>query len=168
MKRFSEILLEISKDKLHPDGTYVSVNLSKENSKELDEWVSNQKITNPIDSKEYHTTVVYSRKGIPEAKSHDMKLPIEASLKEWKLFDTQGGTKCLVAILDSKELQKHHLEYKTKFGATHDYPDYHPHVTVSYNFTGDLPTEKPSLNLKFDSKTFKALDHTFVPKKKDD
>lgn len=166
MKRFSDILLEISKDKLHPDGTYISVNLSKESSKQLDEWVSNQNISNPIDPKEYHTTVVYSRKGIPDAKSHDMKLPIEASLKEWKLFDTQSGDKCLVGIVDSTELKKYHEEYKSQYGATHDFPDYHPHVTVSYKFEGETPDSLPDFKLKFDSKTFKPLDTSFTPKTK--
>lgn len=157
MKRISEVLYEISMNIIHKNGTYVSANLSKSSSKKLYDWVSRQNIPNLIDFKDYHSTIVYSRKGIPKAKSYDLKFPIEASIKAWKLFDSENGDKCLVALLDCQDLEKYHLEYKNKFGATYDYEKYNPHITISDKFNGNLPKEIPNINLKFNSKTFEPL-----------
>lgn len=153
----------------HPNGTYISATLSKKSQKDLDSWVSKQNIPNPADPKQYHSTIIYSRKGIPEAKNHKITLPMSAKIKEWKIFPTQTGGKCLVAIMDSPELEKHHKHFRSEYGATHDYPDYHPHVTISYDF-GDLPVPKeiPNLELEYDDTEFKPLDPDFVPPKKDD
>lgn len=167
MKRMSDILLEIKKDQTHPDGTYISALLSKKSQGDLDNWVSTHNITNPSDPKEYHTTVIYSKVGVPKARTYDLGLPIEASIKEWKLFDTQTGTKCLVGVVDSKELTKHHETIKDKFGATHGFPEYHPHITVSYDYKGDLLREIPNFKVTFDKSEFKPLDPEFVPPTKD-
>lgn len=166
MKTFEGFITEI-KDKSHPDGTYISAKLSDDSSNALDKWVTNNNIQNATDPKEYHSTVVYSRKGIPDAKSYDLGLPIQGKITKWELFPTQSGTKALVGIVDSPELTKHHVTLKKDFGATHDYPEYHPHVTISYDHAGPKPSEVPDFNITFDKSEFKALDPTFVPPTKD-
>lgn len=168
MKRFSEILSEINKSQNHPDGTYMSAVLSKQSQKDLDKWCTDNNISNPSDPNEYHTTVIYSRVGVPKAKSYDLNLPINATIKEWKLFDTQTGDKCLVGVVDSKELVNHHNNLKEKYGATHGFPEYHPHITVSYNYKGEIPKDVPAFNITFDKREFKPLDPNFVPPKKDE
>lgn len=153
----------------HPNGTYMSATLSKKSQKDLDKWVTDHNIPNPADPKQYHTTIVYSRKGIPEAKNYKIPLPMTAKVKEWKIFPTQAGGKCLVAVMDSPDLEKHHKTLRSEYGATYDYPDYHPHVTVSYDYGNNpIPTEVPDLELEYDSTEFKPLDPDFVPPKKDD
>jgi hypothetical protein len=48
------------------------------------------------------------------------------------LPDKPGSSKMvLVAVLDAPELVKAHEEYISK-GCTHDFPEYIPHVTISY------------------------------------
>ena len=163
----SDILLEVKKNETHPDGTYISVVLSKKSQDELDNWVSNHNISNPSDPKEYQSTVVYSRGGVPKARTYDLGLPIEASIKEWKLFDTQTGAKCLVGVVDSKELTAHHKAIREKFGASHDFPEYHPHITVSYDYKGEILKELPDFKVTFDKSEFKPLDPKFVPPTKD-
>lgn len=152
----------------HPNGTYVSVELEAASKKELDKWVTDNKIPNAADPDQYHTTVIYSRKGVPDVKNYDLNLPIEAHISGWKIFPTQNGKKCLVAIIDSPELEKHHKTIRSKFGATHDYPDYHPHVTVSYDYTGSAPDTTPKMKLLFSKAEIKPLDPDFVPPKKND
>lgn len=154
MKGFIEHMLEQS----HEKGTYVSVKLSEESSDLLFDWVETNKILNPVPKNEYHCTIVYSRKGIPEAKKETIKLPINAKIAGWELFNTQGGDKCLVARLDSPELTKAFNTYHTKYDATYDYDEYKPHVTVCYKHVGSAPNTKPDFELSFDKLEFKGLD----------
>ena len=69
--------------------------------------------------------------------------------------------------MDSPELEKAHKEIRDKYGATHDYPDYHPHVTISYDYPDELPTEVPDMELEYDYVDIKPLNPQFVPDKKD-
>lgn len=148
----------------HPDGTYMSAKLSQKSQKQLDDWVSKNNIPNPADPSQYHTTIIYSRKGVPEATQYDLQLPINAKIKEWKIFPTQTGARCLVAIVDSPEIEQHHMNIRKQYGATHDYPDYHPHVTVSYDYgNGSVPSDIPVFPIEFDSREIKPLDPSFVP-----
>lgn len=168
MYRHLESLQEKNKDmSAHPNGTYMSAKLSRKSQKDLDQWVAEHNIPNAADPKQYHSTIIYSRKGVPDVKDYKIKLPIRAKIKEWKIFPTQAGPKALVAIMDSPELDNHHKTIREKYGATHDYPDYHAHVTVSYDYgNGPAPTETPDLELEYDSTELKPLDPTFVPPKK--
>lgn len=165
MKRTSDMLNEINKKTNHPDGTYVSVKLSDSSQEELDKWVTDQGIENPYDPKEYHSTVLYSTVGVPKAKYYDLNLPIQAKIKEWKKFDTKLSKtgKCLVGVVDSDELQKHHKNLINNYGATHSYPEYHPHITVSYDYDSKIPDSVPSFNLTYDTSEFKALDPDYKP-----
>lgn len=168
MKRTSELLREIAMNTSHPDGTYVSVKLSKKSQSDLDSWVSKNNIMNASDPSEYHSTVIYSRVGVPNAKSYDLNLPITASISGWKKFDTKlsESGKCLVAIVDSPDLNKHHNNLVNDYGATHDFEGYHPHITISYDYDGDIPEDVPSFNITYDDSDFKPLDPKFSPKKK--
>ena len=153
----------------HPDGTYIAAQLTKKSQKDLDYFVTEAQIPNAADPKQYHSTVIYSRKGVPDAKNYKFKLPFKAKIKEWKKFDTQFGKsgKCLVAIMDSPELEKAHKEIRETYGAQHGYPDYHPHVTVSYDYDGPLPKVIPNIELEYGSIQIEPLDPEFVPPKKD-
>lgn len=153
----------------HPDGTYIATQLSPSSQKMLDDYVTKMNVPNAADPSQYHSTVIYSRKGVPEAVNYKFNLPFKAKIKEWKLFDTKFGEsgKCLVAIMDSPELEKAHKEIRENYGATHDYPDYHPHVTISYDYPHELPSEVPDMELEYDDIEFKPLNPEFVPDKKE-
>jgi hypothetical protein len=61
-------------------------------------------------------------------------------------------------------MEEMHRDLRIAYGASHDYPEYHPHVTVCYNFTGDkIPSEIPSFYLTFDRAEVKPLDVDYVP-----
>lgn len=152
--------------KAHEHGTYISAVVSTASAKQLFQWVEDNGINNPTEPAEYHATITYSRKGIPKVvNGFKYDLPIEGKIVGWKLFPTQAGGQCLVADIASKDLTNYHEDIKSKFGATHDYPSYHPHVTVSYDYTGkDVPKTFPDLTLTFDKIEAKALDPEFKPK----
>jgi 2'-5' RNA ligase len=167
MNTFNDFIIEAAKV-THEHGTYVSVNLNKESSKQLDDWSSANGIKNPIDPNDFHATVIYSRKGVPEAKKYDLNLPIDAKISGWKIFQTQDGKNALVGIIESKELNTHHKTLRKEYGATHDYPEYSPHVTLSYDYgDGKLPETLPNFKLTFDSKTVEGLDPKWNSKKED-
>lgn len=167
MNNFREFVVEASKVK-HTHGTYVSVNLDKESSNKLDDWATKNSIKNLVDPNDFHATVIYSRKGVPDAEKYDLNLPISASITGWKVFPTQDSKKALVGIIDSKELNKHHKTLVKEYGATHDYPEYSPHVTLSYDYGDDeMPTTLPNFKLVFDNKTVEGLDPKWNSKKED-
>lgn len=152
----------------HPDGTYVAVKVSKPTQKVLDAWSKEHNIPNPIDPKDFHTTIAYSRKGIPDVVDHEMKLPIKAKIKEWKIFPSANGKRCLVAVVNSPELEDHHEVIHATYGATYDYPDYIPHITFSYDYgSGKVPTDIPDVEIVYDRKQIEPLDPEFTSAKED-
>ena len=154
------------KDHSHVNGTYVSAKVNNVTLNKLDKWVSENGIKNATDPTTYHSTIVYSRKGVPQVKDYNFKTPITGSIKEWKLFPTQNGTKALVLIVKSDDLEKYHEDTRKLYGATWDYPDYHPHITISYDHSGKVPDEIPNIPITYDKIDIESLDPDFVPEKK--
>ncbi len=154
MKTFKQFF----EDKEHAKGTYVSVKVSPKSAKELYTWCKDNGITNLSPKDTYHTTVVYSRVGIPEAKHETIKLPLNAKLSGWEIFPTQSGDKCLVARIKSPELCDLHDTYHDKYPATYDFDEYKPHITVSYDYKGEAPASIPNISLAYNKLEFKGLD----------
>lgn len=150
----------------HSQGTYINLKLDDESKTKLFAFVKTLDIFSPLQPDTYHVTITYSRKPCPDAEQYQFLLPVTCKAKEWKLFDTQKGGKCLVLVLDSPELVQMHNDIKQAYGATHDYPDYHPHVTICYNYEKDnVPSILPDFHLTFVESEVKGLDLDFVPGK---
>ena len=118
------------------EGTYVGLNLSKESIKLLKKFQESLGIE---ESFPFHITLVYSRKKINmDIKKHVNKV-IRAS--HFHIFDNtdDGGDRALVIKFDCPYCQSRFNYAKTALGATWDYPDYEPHITLSYNWEGDIP-----------------------------
>lgn len=166
MKYLDEVKRK-NKSMRHPNGTYMSVKLSRASREALDKWSTEHNIPNPINPKDFHTTIVYSRKGIPGVVDYSIELPIKAKIKGWKIFPSESGTKrCLVAVVDSPELEKHHEAIHGEYGASYDYADYIPHVTFSYDYgSSKIPTNIPDIELVYDRKAIEALDPEFTSEK---
>ena len=151
--------------KQHADGTYVSAQLDKASTDDLFAWVKENKIPNPYDPNEYHVTIVYSRKGIPEVENYKFDLPIKCEISSFEIFTTQSNTQCLVAKLSSECLTSIHNDIRKKYGATHDFPSYKPHVTLSYDYGSDeVPKDLPKIPLTFDKVAVKPLNLDYKPK----
>lgn len=163
---FEKYLLKKSKEHDHPDGTYVSAHLGTNDKEDLFKWVKENKIPNPTEPMDYHATISYSRKGVPDVVHHDFKLPMVAKIVGWHVFPTQTGGKCLVAALESKDLTNAHNSVIDEHGATHSFPEYHPHITVSYDYNSDVaPKTFPNMQVKFTKVKIEPLDPEFKPKK---
>ncbi len=136
------------------EGTYICADLSRESANKLLKWAKENGITDTIDAADMHTTITYSRKKVDEAKEYmdSVKFPISAKPKHFSIFPMQNGKKCLVLEVESKELNKHHKTIQKEYGATYDYPTYKPHITLTYDYTGDdVPKDIPDISLSYNS-----------------
>jgi hypothetical protein len=120
-------------DLYHTEGTYVGLNVLPETEKKLLAYAKDVGIEECPST--LHTTIIYSR------KKHDIiaepDTVFEAEFKDFTIFPNEDGTKTLVALLHCPLLEARHLQLMAKHSATYDYPVYHPHVSLCYNFTGD-------------------------------
>lgn len=134
------LLSELTEDKA--DGTYVGLRFSKESMEALSKIAD--KLPNSTSKGEMHVTLIYSKKPISFSKDDckgKLDPPIEIKPKKFSIFETEGGQKVLVLELDCDEILKRHQFIMDKFGATYDYPEYKPHVSLSYDI-GDFDIKK--------------------------
>lgn len=145
----------------HKDGTYVSMLLSKESKELLDTFTTqNLGLTDKIDPSTYHTTLIYSRTPVPDAENYEFPSSVNATASEYELFDTKQGNKCLVLKLNCPRAHEINSDLN-KMGATSDYSEYKPHITICYDYDGlteisELPV--PSFELVFDDFQILPLD----------
>lgn len=120
-------------------GLYVAAKFSDLTLDKIEELQRDLKVPNPVPRHKIHSTICYSRVNIPYVTaSGSFEVASSGRLEVW---DTQDG-RVLVLVLDSDYLTFRH-NYARAIGATHDFPDYTPHITLSYNvgplvFTGNV------------------------------
>lgn len=141
--KLEEIVLEAA----HKKGTYAGVKFDTETNKILHKYMKDNNIPNSVRPDKLHTTVLYSRKHLPNYKAPG-KLehfisgkPIEFEVWPTRPTDGSNPARCLVLRYDSPELVKRHNELMKQHDATYDFPDYKPHITLSYDI-GDLDEKK--------------------------
>lgn len=167
MKSFLEYLQEGVEQ--HKEGTYCAALLDEKTRQTLYNWCVLQGIKGLTNPDEYHVTLIYSRKPCAEIKDYPFDMPWTTSFvedREWHIFDSKKGTKCLVLKIDCPMFHDVHYEIREIYGATHDFPEYSPHITVSYDYNGDLKSLKsvPNFDLTFDKIEIKPLDPEYLPK----
>lgn len=92
--------------------------------------------------KRLHTTLIYSRVQAQDLKVDPVTQHI-ATFAGYELFSNPDGDKTvLVALLNAPSIVARHRELMTRYNLTHDFPEFIPHVTLSYAYYGrinDLP-----------------------------
>ena len=151
----------------HKNGTYVEWKLSLESAVNLKNACEKLGINNILDPSSFHVTICYSRKPVPKlADVWRKNSRILATGKKWSLFDTQSGGKCLVLEIDSQNTCETYHEICKDYGASHDFPEYKPYVTICYDYDKDeVPNKIPDTKLIFDECNVKPLDPEFIPGK---
>lgn len=134
MKTFSQLIESLK-------GTYVGVRFDKESIKTIKEIQSLFKIPNPTPENDLHSTVVFSRNEIDFPIKTGIYEPIDPVVK-FHVFKTQSGKRALVLKIDSEYLKQRH-ELANQLGATYDFPDYIPHITLSYDIGEKNYSMKP-------------------------
>lgn len=151
----------------HKDGTYVSMDLDEESRALLDNFVQmSLGLTERVDPKTYHITIIYSRTPVPTAESYEgLSTNTEAFADAYELFPTKNDGKCLVIRVKFTfaELMNRRL---TDEGATSDYGQYKPHITLAYDTEQEIDITTlplPKFPLKFNAIKVAPLDPQLVP-----
>ncbi len=114
---------------LESQGTYVGIKLDEASKQELVRLQTTLRLEHPLDPEKFHVTTLYSRKQIDVPTVDTVFVAKVTYIDCWK---TQGGKFAVVAKLVCPELTERHDDL-ISIGGTHDYPDYSPHVTLSYD-----------------------------------
>lgn len=127
-------------------GTYAGVRFSDATTQALVDYMHDANIPNMLDKDKLHTTLLYSRVHCPgyQPNASVKYIGKPTGFEIWDTDSSDGGkTKCLVLKYSCPELEKRHKELRKQHGATHDYPSYNPHITLSYDIgnkrIGDFP-----------------------------
>lgn len=131
---FKEYLIEAQA------GTYAAVKPSKEDGKKIKEFMDTYNIPNPEPVSELHSTLLYSRKFLPNYKP-DRALSHDAKINSLEVWPTKSGKNCLVAKLDAPSLCDRHAHLMDEHGATYDFSEFKPHISLSYDI-GDYDISK--------------------------
>ena len=124
------------KDITRKKGTYAALRVLQPSCDNLYEHckTANLPVTKSQFCERLHTTLIYSRKYCPKLFAEPGTL-YEATFKNYELFD---DGKTLVALLNAPGIVARHLKLMALHGASYDFPVFNPHVTLSYDFKGDM------------------------------
>lgn len=144
-------------------GTYVSCLYTRKTEDKLSLWCSRNGVTNPLPSNNFHTTLLYSRNKLRALYDPLWMENCKVKVTGFDLFPSDKGEEfgSLVLLLNAPELVGYHNYLVTGCGGTHDFPDYTPHVTVTYyaNMNTDLTNlELPDFDLEVYGMTICPLD----------
>ena len=140
-------------DKKQEDkGIYIAVKYNQTSSDEIIEFIDKYKIPSVLKSEDIHTTIIYSTKfaEISELDDNMEDSEIVAYPKDFHIFETFDKKRALVLLLDCEYLNKRHEYLMSKYDLNYGYPEYIPHVTLSYDIGDfDMKTLKDAKLPKF-------------------
>jgi len=130
--------LEEIMEKTKEPGTYAGYRYNKDDVKLISKYANDAGIPHPLNPNKMHTTLLYSKKPCPDYEPlGKLEPPIEAKLGKFDVWKTQDGKNALVLNLIAPKMVKRHKDLMKEHGASYDYDEYKPHITVSYD-VGDL------------------------------
>lgn len=154
----------IEESKKNEAGVFACINPDKASVKKIEDFVKSIDIDNPLGSDKYHVTIVYSKTACPDAYDYKFDMPMKAKFKEWKkFFNRRDKTDCLVMVLDCPKASKAQKDL-LGLGCVSDFPDYHAHITLSYDFNKEMPKIKPDFEITFNEAKVKPLDDNWSAK----
>lgn len=129
------------------DGIYISLELDEKSQDNMYQWAKENNIE-IIPKEKLHTTVVYSTKSINKWPGNKNIKPIEIDNSTYEIIKLG---EILVIKYSNKKIENF-WKYTQKLGATWDFPDYLPHVTVIYDAKdiNETKLKTPEFNIIFD------------------
>lgn len=157
-KNLREYIDLIESEQDHPHGTYAQVSPSNKSQRAIEKIIHTLGLKNPTASHDLHCTVTYSKKPCPELADYEPRMPVTGRVVGFKVFPTDDKF-CLVLELDSPQLTELH-EYALQLGCSHDYDEYTPHITLTYDWPDQqVPKlDVAGVSLVFDRFAVEALD----------
>ncbi len=115
-------------------GMYAAYKVSRETAAAILNWARSQGFSHIMRPSKMHVTTVYSRKFVPTYTPSNK--PLGATFDHFKIFPEKDktGFGTLVAVVHSPALVDRWATAR-RCGATHDFPDYVPHISL-----GRVPT----------------------------
>ena len=171
MKNLNDLILEtLNNYSKHKDGTYVSMNLREESRILLDSYVENMLgLDERVDPSTYHITIIYSKTPVPTAEKYiGEKTDTPAYVHSYEVFPTKNQGKCLVMRLQFPYANNLNAEL-TLQGATSDYNEYKPHLTLAYDTEQEIDVSTlplPQFPLYFDEVKVEPLQPDYIPPNK--
>lgn len=151
-------------DNEHLNGTKVFAYPSKEDSKLLYDFIVGAGVKGDlVKPTQYHCTVIYSDYACPGVETKSIDLPFTGGIFAWEVFDSPQFGKCLVGLLNSKDLRGLNREIIETFGARSRFPTFVPHITVAWGFEGEIPSSVPRFSLEFDAYKVAGIDPHWTP-----
>lgn len=151
----------------HANGTYAAYLLSAKDAQFLHNWFQTQmkNVLNEvmIPPSEYHCTIIYSEAPFPQIETMQKKMQVKAKPLGLNVFGKPGSSKFIVLQLDSPDMTQLH-EQCIKDGATSTFAQYHPHISLFENYSGNLDLSKFDMTplhgrqLTFDDFTIRPLE----------
>lgn len=147
-----------------PRSLYVSRKVL--NAQEILEHYKAQGIENLVAVGDMHVTIIYSREPVDWMKmgaSWNGELTIVAGGP--RIMDLFGPDKNTVVLtFVSGELNYRHEDMVSN-GASWDWPEYQPHISISFDFDGDIEAVEPwTGEIKFGPEIFKEIDEDWKAK----
>jgi hypothetical protein len=150
MKTFKEYILENEEQEenngiFYPGGVYISVKLSEETEKAVNEYqekyLKGQKI-----NEELHCTLIYSKKPYVD-EIEAMEYTAVGTFKEFNLFGPEEDT--LVVEINSQDLTRRNTELVEEYRFISDFGEYKSHVTLSYDIENIDLNSLPPMDFAF-------------------
>jgi hypothetical protein len=136
-------LEQLLEEKKESKGTYAGVRFDNDTVERLQTFIEENEIPKSVPTNKLHTTILYSRKYLPDYKAigqYDKPLigePTEFDVWESQPDDDGETSNCLILKYDCEELSERHELLMNEHGATFDFDEYSPHITLSYSI-GDM------------------------------
>ena len=126
-----DCILDQMKD--NQPGTYAAVTFDTHTNKEIHNYTTATSLPNAVRLDQLHTTLLYSRKHLPDYKPHGIMMAMYGTPVGLEVWPSKGSERCLLLKYDCPELCARHAYLMSTHNATYDFHDYVPHVTLSYD-----------------------------------
>lgn len=120
-----------------PRGTYYGARPTKKTAEAILDFLSDNRIVNPITEELLHCTVCYSRVWCGEKHLGDLDPHWNGQFEAHNVWSSapkedEDTSNCLTLSFKCPEMHDRHHHLRRN-GATHDFPDFKPHLTLSYD-----------------------------------
>lgn len=128
-------------------GTYAAVKFDTATNKAIHQYIHDTMLPNAVRPDQLHTTLLYSRKHLPNYKPMGMlMLALFGTTFEFDVWQSSTGERCLVLKYTCDALVERHKYLMDTHEATYDFPNYTPHITFSYDIGNMDISTLPDVN----------------------
>lgn len=118
---------------LEEEGTFVGLRLSPQTVTNLQKWMRENDINQPVPPEEMHVTLVLSRDKKFDWFEHTYDKPLKIQPDSFSLELFGEDKNVLVLKFECDELRRKHMAAREEFGIEWNFDDYCPHVTLSHD-----------------------------------